>query len=185
MSDPSLAHGLDVFIGGGADDLMPGGGVLRDYAHRYAKETQRAVIYLPNARVRRLVRVLDAAVGGGQIVNVIGHSWGGPDAYRAVAALARRGVFVTTLITLDPVAGPLRRPHQPLTSVFWLNVAATPETADRSDRLTALPPLSRKPSSLPVRAADQAISLALHHWDVDGMMTLSGARARLDSSRMA
>jgi hypothetical protein len=47
---------LDVFIGGGGDDLMPGGGVLRDYARRHAAETGRRVAYFADAGVGRSSR---------------------------------------------------------------------------------------------------------------------------------
>jgi thioesterase domain-containing protein len=171
---------LDAFIGGGADDLMPGGGVLRDHVRRYAAETGRATAYFANSRVGRVVQLVGDVLRRGGSANLIGHSWGGPDAYRAASRLARDGLYVASLITLDPVAGPFRRPRGAVGPVFWLNVSTTPEVRDRSDRLTRIFPLSRKPSSLPLDKADQAIELNLHHWDVDRMMSLGGGRARLD-----
>jgi hypothetical protein len=44
--------GLDIFIGGGGDDLAwLGLGIVRAYAQRYAAETRRPVLYSANARV--------------------------------------------------------------------------------------------------------------------------------------
>jgi len=166
---------LDVFIGGGGDDLMPGGGVLRDYARRHAAETGRRVAYFANARVGRIVRTLRGR-GAAQIVNLIGHSWGGPDAYRVAEALAAQGRDAAALITLDPVAGPLRRPRGGIGAAAWLDVCAAPRRPDRSDRLATLRPWSRKPSQLPTHAADRRVVLDLHHWDVAGMMALAGGR---------
>ena len=170
-----------MFVGGGADDLMPGGGVLRDYMRRYAAETRRATAYFPNARVGRIARTVADVLRRGGRVNLIGHSWGGPDAFRVAARLAKRGLYVTSLITLDPVSGPFRRPAGSVEPAFWMNVLAIPDRLDRSDRLAVLPPFSRKPSSLPTSAADRSVTVALHHWDVDGMMALGGARAHLDA----
>ena len=97
---------LDIFIGGGADDLMPGGGVLRTYARDYAAATGREVRYLPNARVGRAKRLMRAAAASGRAVRIVGHSWGAPDAYRAVATLVAEGLPVDLLVTLDPIDGP-------------------------------------------------------------------------------
>jgi pimeloyl-ACP methyl ester carboxylesterase len=174
---------VDIFIGGGGDDLaFLGLGVVRQYAARYAAETGRPVVYLPNARIGRAQRLIQAAVRAGEPVSVVGHSWGAIDAYVAVAAAARRGALAVTLVTLDPVSGPLRRPVAWRPGVFWLDVALAPSSPDRSDRLTNRHPWARKPSRLPLEAADQRVVLDLNHWDVGRMMRLSGARARLDAA---
>lgn len=167
---------LDVFIGGGGDDLMPHGGVLRDYARRYAVETGRRIAYFPNARVRKVIRAVRRHLRTGGLVNVIGHSWGGPDAYRVAQVLAARGEDVMALITLDPVAGPFRRPCGALGSTAWLDVSAAPRRPDRSDHLTGMRPLSRKPSGLPTQTANRRVALNVNHWDVDGMMAQAGGR---------
>jgi thioesterase domain-containing protein len=181
-----MAHssdGIDIFVGGGGDDWpILGLGVVRFYAARYAEETGRPTAYLPNARVRRIVRLIASASEAGP-VNVIGHSWGGPDAYKAVVRARRRGLRVDTLITLDPVGGPIHRIAREVPDVFWLNVEARPSQPDDSDRLTLRRPFARKPSRLPVEAAHRHVVLDLNHWNVAAMMTLSGARARLDASR--
>jgi pimeloyl-ACP methyl ester carboxylesterase len=170
---------LDIFIGGGGDDLMPGGGVLRTYAREYAAETGREVRYIPNARVGRAMRLMRTALGGGRSVRVVGHSWGAPDAYRAVAALVAEGLSVDLLVTLDPVGGPFRRPRGVVAPTYWLNVVTVPPHPDRSDRLAHLPPFSRRGARLP-QSAQQLVMLPLHHWDVERMMSQSGARALLD-----
>src|SRR5581483_11040890 len=114
---------MDIFIGGGGDDLSwLGLGVVRHYARRCAAGTGRPVIYLPNARIWRARRLIEVAARAGEVVNVIGHSWGAIDAYVAVVAAARRGVRVANLITLDPVSGPLRRAPPLPDGVPWLNV---------------------------------------------------------------
>ena len=174
---------MDIFIGGGGDDLaFLGLGVVRQYADRYAAETGRAVVYLANARIGRARRLIEAAVRAGEPVSVVGHSWGAIDAYVAVAAAARRGAVATTLVTLDPVSGPLRRPAAGRPGAFWLDVTLAPSSPDRSDRLTNRRPWARKPSRLPLEAADERVVLDLNHWDVGRMMRLSGARARLDAA---
>jgi pimeloyl-ACP methyl ester carboxylesterase len=174
---------VDIFIGGGGDDLSwLGLGVVRQYAARYAKETGRPVVYLPNARIGRALRLIEAAVRAGEPVNVVGHSWGAIDAYAAVTGAARRGAIVATLITLDPVSGPLRRPAAWRPGPYWLDITLAPTSPDRSDRLTNRRPWARKPSRLPLEAADERIVLDMNHWDVGRMMRLSGARARLDAA---
>jgi pimeloyl-ACP methyl ester carboxylesterase len=172
---------MDIFIGGGGDDLAWAGlGVVRAYAENFAASTGRSVLYLPNARRRRLRLAIEAAAGRGDTVNLIGHSWGALDAFHAAAGALRRGVAIANLVTLDPVSGPLHRPMGWPGGAFWLNVTAESSRPDASDRLTQRRPFAHKPSRLPLGAADLAVTLDLHHWDVEGMMRLSGARARLD-----
>jgi pimeloyl-ACP methyl ester carboxylesterase len=174
---------LDIFIGGGGDDLAwLGFGVVRQYATHYAGETGRRTVYLPNARIGRARRLIETAARAGETVNVVGHSWGAIDAYVATAAAVRRGAQVANLITLDPISGPLRRPPAPPAGVHWLNVDLDPAAPDPSDRLTTRRPWARKPSRLPLAAADEHVVLDLNHWNVRGMMQLSGARARLDAA---
>jgi pimeloyl-ACP methyl ester carboxylesterase len=172
---------VDIFIGGGGDDLgWLGLGVVRAYEARYARETGRPTLYFPNGRIGRVKRAIVAAGRRFESVNVIGHSWGAVDAYLASLLAHRQGVRVANLITLDPVSGPWRRSPAWSGGAFWLNVTLASASPDRSDRLTELSPFARKPSRLPISAANQIATLDLNHWDVGGMMTMSGARARLD-----
>jgi len=174
---------MDIFVGGGGDDLAwLGLGVVRGYAANLAASTGRPVLYVPNARPARLRHAIEAAARRGDVVNLIGHSWGAIDAFQAAASALRRGVAVANLVTLDPVSGPWRRPLAWPGGAFWLNVRASPSRPDRSDRLTQRRPLAHKPSRLPLTAADRNVILDLHHWDVESMMRLSGARALLDDS---
>jgi pimeloyl-ACP methyl ester carboxylesterase len=175
---------VDIFIGGGGDDLSwLGLGVVRQYALRFAAETRRPVVYLPNARLWRAGRLIRAASDRGETVNLIGHSWGAIDAYVVAVRAAGRGVPIASLVTLDPVSGPLRRPPAWPGGPYWLNVTLAPTEPDRSDRLTARRPWARKPSRLPLEAADASVVLDLNHWDVGRMMRLSGARELLDGKR--
>jgi len=119
-------------------------------------------------------------------VNVVGHSWGGPDAYDAVAAAHRAGYRVDNLITLDPVSGPtgmLHTPTGPTGAKAWMNVHGAPTHPDYTDDITNVTLLSKKPARLPVQRADRSVDVDLNHGDVDGMMRQSGARAVLDASR--
>lgn len=177
--------GLDIFVGGGADDLMPGGGVMRSYADGYARQTGRPTRYLPNAQLAQIVDAIREGNATGGPVNIVGHSWGGPDAYNAAAAAATDGLTVDNLVTLDPVSGPSGAVYGPANAKTWMNVYAAPADPDYTDRITHLPPFSRKPSNLPVHEADQPVAVTRNHWDVGGMMRDSGARALLDSSRVA
>ena len=176
--------GLDIFVGGGADDLMPGGGVMRSYSDSYAKQTGRPTRYLPNAQVGHIVDAIREGNSTGGPVNVVGHSWGGPDAYNAAAAAATDGLKIDNLVTLDPVSGPSRAVYGPPHATTWMNVYAAPAEPDYTDLITRLPPFSRKPSNLPVHEADQPVAVTRNHWDVAGMMCDSGARALLDGSRV-
>ncbi len=170
------AKAVDIFIGGGGDDLaFLGLGVLADYARRHGVATGRSVLYLPNGRRGRLRRAIAVAADRNEPVCLIGHSWGGPDAWRAGTWAAARGLPVRALITLDPVAGPLRRRFTGELACPWLNVVAQPAAPDRSDRLTGLHGLSRKPSGLPTAKATQEVVLNLNHWNVADMMAGSDA----------
>jgi thioesterase domain-containing protein len=173
---------LEIFIGGGGDDLAwLGLGVVRAYATAYAAQTGREVLYSPNARVDALTRQLRNKPDATPL-NIIGHSWGAPDAFDLAARLAAAGRTVQTLITLDAVGGPFERHVRDLEVGFWLDVTACPLIPDRSDRLTNLAPFSRKPARLPFGLASARVEIDLSHWDVAGMMRLSGARVLLDQS---
>jgi pimeloyl-ACP methyl ester carboxylesterase len=116
------------------------------------------------------------------LLNIIGHSWGALDAYRLARLLERAGVSVGNLITLDPVGWPFGRCPRGLPAARWLNVDCASSQPDDSDRMTERWPWSRKPSGLPVERAETNIVLDLNHWNVEAMMRLGGARARLDAS---
>ena len=84
---------MDLFIGGGADDLWwLGPGVVRDYVARYAPG-DRAGGCLPAQRPALAGGTADrrAAARRGEAINLIGHSWGAADAYAAAVAATRRG----------------------------------------------------------------------------------------------
>jgi pimeloyl-ACP methyl ester carboxylesterase len=118
----------------------------------------------------------------GGALNIVGHSWGALDAFRLAVRAEGAGGQVDNLITLDPVGWPFgRRPHGAPTAP-WLNVVCAPSQPDDSDRLTNRPPWSRKPSGLPIERTQTNVVLDLNHWNVDMMMHLSGARARLDAA---
>ena len=174
---------MDIFIGGGGDDLdWLGLGVVRRYAADFAAETGRPVLYIPNARSGPLRHAIQTSARRGEGVNLIGHSWGAIDAYQGAIWATDRGLAVANLFTLDPVSGPWRRPAPWPGGGFWLNVQAEPLRPDRSDRLTRTRPFARKPPRLPLTVAQESVTLDLNHWDVEGMMRLSGARDRLERS---
>jgi pimeloyl-ACP methyl ester carboxylesterase len=174
---------MDIFIGGAADDVMPGGGVMRGYARSYGRETGRPTRYLPNGRIGRAEDAIRQGNADGGPVNVVGHSWGGPDAYNAVARARRDRLRVDNLITLDPVRGPGGALEGAEGAGAWMNVYASPTHPDYTDWITNFGPLSAKPSNLPTQQADEPVNVNLSHGDVDGMMEQSGARAVLDRSR--
>ncbi len=174
---------MDIFIGGGGDDLSwLGLGVVRRYAEDYCAETGRPVAYVPNARPWRLRRLLKSSGLRHGPVNLVGHSWGAVDAFEAAAWAACCGLAVANLITLDPVSGPWRRPSPRPGARFWLNVALDPSRPDSSDRLAHRTPFAHTPSRLPVDTAHRTLVLDLNHRDVASMMRLSGARERLERS---
>ena len=174
---------MDIFVGGGGDDLAwLGLGVVRGYAADVAATAGRPVLYVPNARPARLRQAIKAAAKGGDVVNLIGHSWGAIDAFHAAVWALREDLSVLNLITLDPVSGPWRRPPAWPGGPYWLNVCAQSSRPDQSDRLTQRRPFAHKPSRLPLGAADRTVTLDLHHWDVEGMMRLSGAQGLLERS---
>lgn len=178
-----MGRSIDIFVGGGGDDLSwLGLGVVRQYATDFAARTGRPVAYLPNARPAALRRALRAAAGRAVAINLVGHSWGAVDAYEAAAWASRRDIAVANLVTLDPVSGPFRRPSAWPGAAAWLDVALAPSSLDDSDRIALRRPLAHKPSRLPLGAATTRLVLDLHHWDVAGMMRLSGAEDRLERS---
>jgi pimeloyl-ACP methyl ester carboxylesterase len=178
----TAADGLDLFIGGGLDRLAPGGGVMRTYAARYARETGRPVHYSPNARVRALLRDLQSRHRRGLPVNLIGHSWGAVDAFNLAAHATAAGFAVRTLITLDPVRGPGGRVNGNSGAEAWLHVEAQPAAPNRSDWVTAIPGLADRRHGLPVGFADRVVRLGVNHENVVVMMRDSGARGWLDVS---
>jgi pimeloyl-ACP methyl ester carboxylesterase len=167
---------LDIFIGGGGDDLAwLGLGVVADYARSHAAATGRRTAYVANGRLCQVRRLIAASAHRGEPICLVGHSWGGPGAWRAAAWANSASLPLKSLITLDPVAGPFRRRFIGDPGCPWLNVVASASSPDRSDRLTDLWGLSRKPSRLPLESATRHVVLDLNHWNVVGMMEASGA----------
>ncbi|HEX3367631.1 hypothetical protein [Phenylobacterium sp.] len=176
---------MDIFIGGGGDDLaFLGLGVVAAYARARAAEIGRPVLYVPNGRLQPVRRAISTAAFNGEPVNLVGHSWGGPDAWRAAGWAAAKSLPVRALITLDPVAGPFRRTFTGAPVCPWLNVVAAPTMPDRSDRLTRLCGVSRKPSRLPTACASREVILDVNHWNVAGMMALSDAWRWADTAQL-
>jgi pimeloyl-ACP methyl ester carboxylesterase len=167
---------VEILIGGGGDDLaFLGLGVFADVARARAAETGRTVLYVANGRLGRVRRAIIACAMRREPVCLIGHSWGGPDAWCLAVWAARRGLPIHALVTLDPVAGPLRRRFTGHVACPWLNVVARPTAPDRTDRLTNFCGLSRKPSGLPTDRATREVILDLNHWNVAGMLAASEA----------
>jgi hypothetical protein len=94
----------------------------------------------------------------------------------------RAGFPVENLITLDPFGWPFGTRPRGFPTARWLNVDCAPSRPDASDRMTDRRPWSRKPSGLPVDRAERNVVLDLNHWNVEAMMQLGGARARLDAN---
>lgn len=181
---PESQRGTDIFIGGFLDDVdTPVSGAMREYAGIYARETGRNVRYFPNARVGAVVDAIRIANTSGGPVNILGHSYGGPDAYNASVRAKREGLRVDNLVTLDPVTAFFAKPQKGRPVDTWTNVKAAPDMADGSDWLTRVPPFSENPSRLPTGSADYRSVVGFHHGDVEMMMRQSGARDALDASR--
>ncbi|TAJ70694.1 MAG: hypothetical protein EPO51_16525 [Phenylobacterium sp.] len=183
--------GADIFIGGGFDDrripLLPPGvlldkGVMRDYADRYRDETGRPTKYYGNWKKTDVMRAVREANATGGPVNLVGHSWGGTDAYNVAAQARREGLRIDNVITLDPVGGGLGLAGRDLgkpTPGTWTNVTANPREAGFADLVAAI---GGKPSELPLSEAGHHNSTRAGHEDVDAMMR-AGGRATLDASR--
>lgn len=183
--------GADIFIGGGLDDrkiplLAPGRlidkGVMRDYADRYRDETGRPTEYFGNAKTDKVLRAVREANATGGPVNVIGHSWGGTDAYNIAAQARREGLRIDNVVTLDPVGGGLGLAGRDLGKLSpgqWTNITANPRTVGLADLVAAI---GGKPSELPISEAGHYGSVRAGHEDVDAMMQ-AGGRAVLDTSR--
>jgi pimeloyl-ACP methyl ester carboxylesterase len=116
-------------------------------------------------------------------VNVVGHSYGGPDAFNATVRAGREGLRVDNLVTVDPVTAFRAAPERGRPAGFWMNVDATPSSRDGSDRLARIPFFAGIPSRLPTDRADRRPAISAHHKDVDTLMVRSGAREVLDASR--
>lgn len=182
---PEARRGTDIFIGGLLDDKETRiSGALRQYKDVYARETGRRVAYFTNARTGEVVDAIRAANRLGGPVNVVGHSYGGPDAFNATVRAGREGLKVDNLVTLDPVTALFAKPEPGRPSGSWTNVTAVPPEPWR-DLYTHIPFLSKNPSRLPARMAEHQAGVATQHGDVDTMMTRGGARAVLDASRQS
>ncbi|WP_397404456.1 hypothetical protein [Phenylobacterium sp.] len=181
---PEAQRGTDIFIGGFLDDKETGvSGALRQYKDAYAKETGRRVAYFPNARTGEVVEAIRAANRLGGPVNVVGHSYGGPDAFNATVRAGREGLRVDNLVTVDPVTAFRAAPERGRPLGVWTNVKAAPAAPDLSDWITNRGIFSSNPSRLPVDEATAQNSVAGSHKNVDLMMREGGGREALDASR--
>jgi pimeloyl-ACP methyl ester carboxylesterase len=145
-----------VVVGGGADGYW---GPQHDTAHDYADRFSNKKFFTHlETKFRReaVLRSIEDRAKGGPIV-LVGHSWGGPQAYELARDLRDRGNTVLGLITADPVS---RMSSGARPKTFWVNVAASSQSPDDSDRIAAI---GGKPSALPVDSADVDAVASGHH----------------------
>lgn len=180
--------GVDIFIGGGADDWHPilrlgSKGPMRQYAEDYRSETGRPTRYFPNSRPEKVLAAVRQAQRGGGPVNIVGHSWGATDAYNVAARAAREGLRIDNLATLDPVGGNLGVGGVSGREAAgdWTNVKAVPRRRDFVADGAAT--IGGKPSRVPVGQADSVRNVSATHGNVEVMMKRGGVRRRLDLSR--
>ncbi|MEW5685793.1 MAG: hypothetical protein AB1942_12820 [Pseudomonadota bacterium] len=177
--------GVDIFIGSGGDDL-PHFGAMKGYAERYRADTGRPTRYFPNNREDAVLDAIREANQQGGPVNLVGHRWGGTDAYNIAARAKREGLRIDNLGTLDPVGGGqvlgirlAGRDTGDLSVGQWVNVTANPGNPESGDWIAAL---GGKPSGLPIHNAGRNETVRATHADVDAMMA-AGPLAMLNHSR--
>jgi hypothetical protein len=152
-----------VVVGGGADGYL---GSDQTAAHDYAdKFSNRKFFTHLEAKFLRepVLRSIEERAHGGPII-LIGHSWGGPQAYELARDLKARGNSVIGLFTADPVS---RISSGTRPNTFWVNVAAASQARDATDHVASV---GGKPSALPVQSADVDAVASGHHVDLDKIM---------------
>ncbi len=121
--DPS---GQETFyVGGGGD------GYLHGIVEKYAKDRGS---YFRHYESYDLPNAMKAASERGEPVIVIGHSWGGS---RAIKAVAAAGVQVDLLVTIDPVGNDFSGIATDKIG-SWVNITADPSSPDGSDTIAAI-----------------------------------------------
>lgn len=152
-----------VVVGGGAD-----GYTTSDFsgARAYADSFSNKKFFTHlETKLRReaVLRSIEERAKGGPII-LVGHSWGGPQAYELARDLTDRGNSVIGLFTADPVSS---KPSGARPRTFWVNVAAASRSPNLSDHIAKF---GGKPSQLPVRTADIDATGAGHHEELASIM---------------
>jgi pimeloyl-ACP methyl ester carboxylesterase len=115
---------LDVFIGGGGDSVSR---IVASYHEAFAAaHPRRMTLYFRRSmRLAALAAIRAAAAAKpGERIHLIGHSYGGAVATWLSRQLARDGIDVDLLVTIDPVSRAWTR--LPGVARRWINVNARP-----------------------------------------------------------
>jgi hypothetical protein len=165
----AAASPVNIFLGGALD--RDSSHIVRDYADRFQQaHPETNVHYFPNDDCEGPLNTIRNAPAGAP-VNLVGHSWGAQSAALCIAGMARTGIHVNNLITVDPVG------RLPIPDGFrdaagnWINITATPSAPDRSDTVAKV---GGKGSNLPVDQADTHYSIDANHREFGRMMTSPG-----------
>lgn len=118
---------IEYFIGGGADkndllsEIVGSSGVMKRVMRSRVKTPTLQVEYRGHEQEDLILSqiILKVKADPSLVVNITGHSWGGQTAIRVTTKLARVGISVNELITLDPVS--LTYMSEP-TPYVWVNV---------------------------------------------------------------
>jgi thioesterase domain-containing protein len=187
LSSAYQPAGADIFVGGFLDHIKTpvSGHVVKGYAERHRRQVLHPVEYHRTGEIDRVVDTIRRANRAGGPVNVVGHSWGGPDAYSAVVQARAQGLRVDNLVTVDPVSRPGENIGRLPAGQRWVNVEGVPRKRELSDLITNIPLVSRKPSRLPIARATKTVRIEASHADFERMMRLGGGQEQLASSRKA
>jgi pimeloyl-ACP methyl ester carboxylesterase len=163
----------DIFVGGAGDRTF---GAMKSVYNQYkAAHPERNAQYVSWRDGAKISSLIAGAARLGAPINVIGHSFGGPE---ALFAAGRSSFQIDNLITLDPVggirgAGMLSKPD----SVGnWLNVVASPSHSNQSDFISSL---GGKSITL---NPDEDVHVDTNHANVDDMLENSGVYKILGQS---
>ncbi|MBX7494541.1 RHS repeat-associated core domain-containing protein [Qipengyuania sp. 6B39] len=140
------------YVGGGGDGY--GHSIVKDYA----KGRGTYVQHFEAVDFRQALR--DAADRGEKII-IVGHSWGGA---RAIKAIESSGVKVDLLVTVDPVGNDFS--SIPTDQIdHWINIEANPQERDWSDTIASIGGKTRGTGQ-----ADVNMTFDRNHDEFGGMM---------------
>jgi len=119
---------VNVFIGGLLDRSS---GIVRAYQKSFSlRYPHHTSFYFEHDQCREVISCVKTAVADNAAgsINLIAHSWGAVTAIKAANELAREGIKVDQVITIDPVSR--KRIGVTDKSTRWINVNAVPATSN-------------------------------------------------------
>ena len=174
----------EIYIGGADDKKNDGRGPVQSYYRGLRVRKGRTVGYFTASQKKEALAFARQHSGNGEVLNIIGHSYGSVAAANIAQALADSGTIVNHLVGIDSVNKPFKTGAAESENILkTISVIAT-RTGSTGDTVEALGKLigGGKAEAFEEGKATLFLSTDAHHQEFRKAFENSGVRHILDES---